>query len=94
MSKQIEINGTRFTIYQSPRFEEEEVIHGLIDLFGRTFHIQFIRVQLDEHNEQIATKDPYGRYDDMLRVDSISFETIELPGYPGDWVMLIHPGEE
>ena len=90
----IEIPGTPpITIYARPNFDEEEVITGIIELFGISCHIQFIRVAYDEENVQYATKDPNGWFLTLLGVDDIAFRTFELPGYEGEWVLLITPFE-
>ena len=52
-----------------------------------------IRVEVDEYGEQVPTSDKSGWYLKLL--DFISgnktFETVNLEGFNGDWVIVLFP---
>lgn len=74
---------------------DEDVWLGSITVLGRFHHCQLIRVRRNRRGEQVPTKDPHGRFEDMLTLYSVhAFEEVRVAGLPGTYVVLIHPGEE
>jgi len=52
----------------------------------------------EEHGTQVCdapvgrdTDCPHEIFRDIQRLDEGAFKTIEVPGYPGDWVLVIQP---
>ncbi len=74
--------------------DEPTVLKGVVDIFGATFHVFFVKVQ-DVDGEQVTVNDPYGRLEDVHQLDQDlgSFETVTLQGIEGEWVMYLHPFE-
>lgn len=73
--------------------QEEEALFGLVDVFGTLHHICAVRVTTDEQGHQVATKDPYGRLDDAYALDPDTiYQTTEIPGRNGEWVLVMSPG--
>ena len=78
--------------------EHEEVLKGTMQFCGVFCHVFFIRVEYVPvlgGMAQRPVKDPLGRFEDLMRFDeSIAvFLTLSIPGYAGDWVVYVHPGE-
>ena len=81
--------------------DAEDNLLGFVRIAGAHFHVELISVEQvepeDEDNETFAgyrpTLDPYKRLEtllDAMEADD-SFQTIELPGFPGEWVLHIYP---
>lgn len=94
----INIRGTWFKSFVVVDDEDDApgdppgVIKGVMDIAGADCHVYFIRVEQSPDGEQHAVRDLYNRYGDLLALDTDApgFETIELPGYAGDWVLFAH----
>ncbi len=71
--------------------EEEAVLLGVVDLFGVHHHVMAIQVQDNDQGVQEAVKDPYDRLGDACHIDDTRFQTVELPGRDGAWVLVITP---
>ncbi len=72
---------------------DQDVVFATTEILGASFHVQFVRVQdAGDGGLQEPTNDPEDYYHDMLDADiGGSFQTVKLPGYDGDWVMMIYP---
>ena len=61
-------------------------------IYGVRHHVTAIQVKYDDEGCQTAVNDPYGRLDDAYVADSDgSFQTVAIPGLPGEWVLHITP---
>lgn len=79
----------------------EDLLLGRLELFGGTHHVQFLKVHEVDSSEatglsmQQPTLDPHGHYEDLQALYSASrYSTVRLPGYEGEYVMLVHPYED
>ena len=45
----------------------------------------------EEGSEQVAVKDPYDRLGDVQRLNEGRLLTVKVPGYEGDYAMVIFP---
>jgi hypothetical protein len=89
----IPLGGVEVTCYGDHE-EDEDTIHGTVVLLGVSHHAQFIRVTEDGDGVQVPTRDPHERYADMQRIYDVNYQTVQIPGFEGNWVLLIHPGED
>jgi hypothetical protein len=61
-------------------------------LFGTVHHIGFIRVHDDKEGIQVAfTEEDDGIFEDIARLYDFRFETVNIPGYEGEFVAYLHP---
>jgi hypothetical protein len=76
------------------KVDGEESLLGQTHVFGVLFHVWFIRVKEDDE-VQVGYDDPHNRLDDIygLDEDGGSFNTVEVPGFEGDYVMVVYPGK-
>lgn len=70
----------------------EDCLLGNI-LILRTMHfLTCVRVEYKDGEGYVGTRDPEGRLDDVLRMAHDGGpETVELPGFEGEWVICIDP---
>ena len=69
---------------------EEAGLLGTIWIYGVPHHIHFIEVRVvDDMQEPV--KDPYGRYEDMQRAYDGYYTPVKVPGYTGDYVVMVLP---
>lgn len=70
----------------------EATLLGYAYIFGILHHAWFIQV-LSAVGEQVAVDDPYGRLDDLhyLAGDGGPFATLQVPGFPGEYALVIVP---
>ena len=74
------------------QLDGEDTLLGTVYLFGVAHHAQFIRVKEDEETgEQVPTNDPEGRWEDVCWLYEQAYQTVEVPGFEGDYVLVIHP---
>jgi len=80
----------------------EDCLLGVCFILGVPHHAQFLRVHdVPDETEpgrtvQVGTHDPQDNYADMLRLYACrSYETVDLTelGFPGKYVVMIHPFE-
>lgn len=73
--------------------EGEAALLGRAYILGVLHHAWFVQVE-ERDGQQIAVNDPYGRLDDFSRLDADAgpFQTIEVPGFPGEYALVIYPG--
>ncbi len=93
----ITIDGTTIELFT--KLDEEDVFKGMTTFCGVPCHVYFIRVHNVEHPgyiEQEAVGDPYGRFGDLRNLDPEmpAFGTVEIPGYDGEYVLCLFPGEQ
>ncbi len=79
----------------------EDLLLGRLELFGGTHHVQFLKVQevsaeeAGGKTEQMPTLDPHGHYEDLQSLHpACRYSTVKLPGFEGEYVMLVHPYED
>ena len=75
------------------RLDDEATLLGHAYVVGVLHHAWLVQVA-ENGGEQIAVDDPHHRLDDLhyLAGDGGPFETIEVPGFPGRYVLVIAPG--
>jgi hypothetical protein len=63
-----------------------------VALFGQDLHIYAVRVN-DDDEPQEAVHDPCHRLDSLYQMDEPGepFQSIEIDGFPGRWVLVISP---
>ena len=64
---------------------------GSCTIAGTMFHVEALRVKRDENDCQIGSDDPHDRYADVCALDENAFQTIEIHGLEGDWVLWVRP---
>lgn len=65
---------------------------GILEIGGVRFHVNAIRVEeVGEYQEQQAVKGDAEAYAHLFDVYEDAFQTVEIPGYEGEWVLIIHP---
>lgn len=72
---------------------------GTINLFGIPMHANFIRVkeefgEHEEEGEQVCDSmapQATENWDSFCQLQDAAFQTIKIPGFPGEWVCVIHP---
>jgi len=74
---------------------EEACLKAVTDILDVSHHVYFIEVkeaEVDEEgSEQVAVKDPYDRLGDVQRLNEGRLLTVKVPGYEGDYAMVIFP---
>jgi hypothetical protein len=75
------------------QIDDEAALLGRVYILGILHHAWFVQVE-DRGGEQVAVNDPYGRLEDFYRLDLEvgAFQTVEVPGFPGEYVLVIYPG--
>ena len=73
--------------------EDEAALFGSVYILGVLHHAWFVQVE-GRDGDQVAVNDPYGRLDDFSRLDAGAgpFRTVDVPGFPGEYVLVIYPG--
>lgn len=88
----LQLDGLRLEHLRPFDLDEEDNLLGSAYIAGAVFHVELISVTKGD-GEQEATRDPHGRLADYL--DAINpdggFQTIELQGLPGQWVLIVYP---
>ena len=77
------------------QIEGEAALLGSVYILGVLHHAWFVRVE-DRDGEQVTVDDPYGRLEDFYRLDADAgpFQTVEVPGFEGEYVLVIYPGSK
>jgi hypothetical protein len=72
--------------------EEEAALLATVYILGVLHHAWFVQV-VDEDGDQVAVNDPCGRLAEFQQLDADRgrMQTIQIPGYPGDYVLVIYP---
>jgi len=91
-----EISGRFGEIQMLRKIPDEDTIMGVVDVLGVNCHIVFVRVEEREDEQgvmtQQATNDPHSRFDDLYALDSeVYFQTVQVPGFSGQYIFAIHP---
>ena len=75
------------------RVDGEATLLGHAYVLGVLHHAWLVRV-VESAGEQVAVDDPHHRLDDLhyLAGDAGPFETIEVPGFPGRYTLILSPG--
>ncbi len=73
--------------------EGEGALLGTAYILGVLHHAWFVEVVNDDDGDQVAVNDPYGRLEDFQQLDADRgrMQTVQVPGYPGDHVLVIYP---
>lgn len=83
------IKGVAFEgVYQDPT--EPGYLNGACQIAGADFHAKFIRVH-DVDGVQEAVNDPHGFFEDVWKLNCDALQTVNVPGFDGDWVLVIYP---
>ena len=74
------------------KIEGEEALLGSIHILGILHHAWFVRVE-DVDDDQVAVDDPHGRLEEFHQLDADAgrLQTVEVPGFPGQYVLVIYP---
>lgn len=73
---------------------EEVCLKAVTDILNVPHHVYFIAVREVEEGGltlQLAVCDPYDRLNDVRRLNEGTLMTVRLPGYEGDYVMVLFP---
>jgi hypothetical protein len=92
------VNGTRelrtkrLRIESLRAIEGEASILGTVYAFGVLHHAWFVRVE-EQDGDQVAVDDPQGRLEEFQQLDADrgAMQTVDVPGYPGQYVLIIYP---
>jgi len=77
------------------KLDGEEVLSGVVYLFGRCCRAWFIRVHLGAGAELAPVCDPHDRFDVALRAEPEGpLRPIRVPGFEGEYVFFVSPGVE
>jgi hypothetical protein len=84
----IDVNALR---WERRRARDEDYLIGGLRIGSVNFHAEAIRVH-EVEDIQEATNDPNHRLDDLSSLcGDGAFETVEIDGFPGRWVVYITP---
>ncbi len=76
---------------------EEACLKAVIEVLGVPHHAYLIAVHEvageDGASEQVAVRDPHDRLGDVQRLNDGRLATVRVPGFPGDYVLVIFPFE-
>ena len=72
--------------------EGEAALLGTAYILGVLHHAWFVRV-VERDGDQVAVDDPYDRLAEFHQLDADAgrMQTVQVPGYPGDYVLVIYP---
>ena len=72
--------------------EGEASLLGTVYVFGVLHHAWFVRVE-EQDGDQVAVDDPHGRLEEFQQLDADrgAMQTVDVPGYPGEYVLVIYP---
>ena len=75
------------------QIDDEAALLGRVYILGVLHHAWFVQVEYG-CGEQVAVNDPHDSLNDFYRLDTEigAFQTVEVPGFPGDYVLVIYPG--
>lgn len=83
---------THLTWHGDDAYEPEDVLIGTLHVFGVGHFVTLVRVHRDVEGMLVGTNDPHNRLEDVLAgADEGSPQTIELPGFEGEWVLGVDP---
>lgn len=85
---------TRFPFWiESVRpIEQEAALLGTVYIFAVLHHAWFVQV-VEDDGDQVAVDDPHGRLAESHQLDSDGgrMQTVQVPGYSGDYVLVVYP---
>jgi hypothetical protein len=87
-----ELRTKRLRIESLRAIEGEASILGTVYVFGVLHHAWFVRVE-GQDGDQVAVDDPHGRLEEFQQLDADrgAMQTVDVPGYPGEYVLVIYP---
>jgi hypothetical protein len=79
------------------KLDQEETLLGVVDILSTPHHVYFVRV-VDRDGVRQPLDDPHGRYDELggddaggrLGITGMG-TAVRVPGYPGEYVAIVHP---
>ena len=81
-----------FSIENVRPIEGEGALLGTAYILGVLHHAWFVEVMVED-DDQVAVDDPHGRLAEFQQLDADAgrMQTVQVPGYPGDYVLVIYP---
>jgi hypothetical protein len=75
--------------------DEEAALLGHVFIHGVMHHAWFVQVE-ECDGDQVAVHDPYNRLEELQQLDADAgrFQTVEVPGFRGTYVVVIYPAGE
>ena len=72
--------------------EGEAALLGTAYILGVLHHAWFVRV-VERDGNQVAVDNPYDRLAEFHQLDADAgrMQTVQVPGYPGEYVLVIYP---
>ena len=74
---------------------EEACLKAVTEILDVSHYVYFIEVKdvevAEEGSEQVAVHDPYDRLGDVQRLNEGRLLTVKVPGYHGEYVLVIFP---
>lgn len=92
LERNLTIKGVAFEgVYQDP--ETPGYAHGACQIAGCDFHALFVRVKAKAHRThgQMAVNDPWNHYETLEKLNPGPYQTLDIPGFDGEWVMVLYP---
>jgi hypothetical protein len=70
----------------------EAALLGHVFVHGVMHHAWFVQVE-EADGDQVAVNDPYNRLEEFQQLDADAgrFQTVEVPGFSGQYVLVIYP---
>lgn len=87
-----ELRTTRLRIEGIRPIEDEAALLGTVYIFDVLHHAWFVRVE-EQDGDHVAVDDPHGRLEEFQQLDGDhgAMQTVNVPGYPGEYVVVICP---
>jgi hypothetical protein len=72
--------------------DDEAALLGHVFIHGVMHHAWFVQVE-ERDGDQVAVNDPCNRLEEFQQLDADAgrFQTVEVPGFPGEYVLVIYP---
>jgi hypothetical protein len=92
MAGRRELRAKQLWIESLRAIEGEASLLGTVYVFGVLHHAWFVRVE-EQDGDQVAVDDPHGRFEEFQQLDADrgAMQTVDVPGYPGQYVLVIYP---
>lgn len=74
------------------KLDGEAALLGHVYLYGVMHHAWFVEVE-EQDGDQVAVDDPFNRLEEFQQLDADAgrFQTVEVPGFSGTYVVVIYP---
>ena len=86
--------GDETRVFDLRKLEDEETLLGRVHFCGGNAHVLFLRVEGGDEGVllQRPVRDPHGRWDAFTEAEPEgAFQTVEVPGFEGDYVFMVTP---